>query len=487
MPIEKTWVLKQQGDSGTVNQLAQSLGIAPVLANLLVQRGIETEQEAQKFFNPQLADLHDPFLMKDMDKAIKRISAAVRNNEPIMVYGDYDVDGTTAVALVYIFLRKLGHSNLMFYIPDRYTEGYGVSYRGIEYAERKGVKLVITLDCGIKAVDKVAYAKEKGIDFIICDHHLPGDEIPDAVAVLDSKQNDCNYPFKELSGCGVGFKLVQAYCQRHDMPFSTIEGLLDLVTVSIASDIVPLIGENRVLAYYGLQRLNSKPNKGLASIIKICGLENHTITIDDIVFKIGPRINAAGRMRVDEERKKLAEEQVEIDKTDMLAVHSFNARQNEVDRLDRKVHDLSLMREIAIQNIPQIMLIRDGDGVLIEKIQSSINSAIPLWESQMVIAIQLLRQKGALAIQRGVANTTNNLIAKNSELLKSGSLEVAKELERGIVDVEVLKKNSENLIKTLEGIRNIRAEGYQNRLKATQELGQIQSRLNEQLLLQSSY
>ena len=242
MPIEKTWVLKQQGDSGTVSRLAQSLGIAPVLANLLVQRGIETEQEAQKFFNPQLADLHDPFLMKDMDKAIKRISSAVRAGEPIMVYGDYDVDGTTAVALVYIFLRKLGHTNLMFYIPDRYTEGYGVSYRGIDYAERKGVKLVITLDCGIKAVDKVAYAKQKGIDFIICDHHLPGDEIPEAVAVLDSKQSDCNYPFKELSGCGVGFKLVQAYCMRHEMPFSTIEGLLDLVAVSIASDIVPLIG-----------------------------------------------------------------------------------------------------------------------------------------------------------------------------------------------------------------------------------------------------
>ncbi|MBR2443240.1 MAG: single-stranded-DNA-specific exonuclease RecJ [Rikenellaceae bacterium] len=300
MPIEKTWVLKQQGDSGKVTELADSLGIAPVLANLLVQRGIGTKQEAQKFFNPQLADLHDPFLMKDMDKAIKRISLAVRNDEPIMVYGDYDVDGTTAVALVYIFLRKLGHSNLMFYIPDRYTEGYGVSYRGIDYAERKGVKLIITLDCGIKAVDKVQYAKEKGIDFIICDHHLPGDEIPAAVAVLDSKQSDCEYPFKELSGCGVGFKLVQAYCQRHEMPFATIEPLLDLVAVSIASDIVPLIGENRVLAFYGLQRLNSKPNKGLASIIKICGLENHTITIDDIVFKIGPRINAAGRMRVDD-------------------------------------------------------------------------------------------------------------------------------------------------------------------------------------------
>lgn len=299
MPIEKTWVLKQQGDPKKVTALSASLGIAPVLANLLVQRGIETEQDAKQFFNPRLSDLHDPFLMKDMDKAIKRISRAVRDSEPIMVYGDYDVDGTTAVALVYIFLRRLGHTNLMFYIPDRYTEGYGVSYRGIDYAERKGVKLIITLDCGIKAVDKVSYAKQKGIDLIICDHHLPGEAIPEAVAVLDSKQADCHYPFKELSGCGVGFKLVQAYCQRHEMPFSEIENLLDLVAVSIASDIVPLTGENRVLAYYGLQRLNSKPNKGLQSIIKICGLERHSITIDDIVFKIGPRINAAGRMRVD--------------------------------------------------------------------------------------------------------------------------------------------------------------------------------------------
>jgi len=301
MPIEKKWVIKEQGNPEKVASLAASLGISPVLANLLVQRGIETEQEASRFFNPQLSDLHDPFLMKDMDKAVRRISEAVRRGENIMVYGDYDVDGTTAVALVYIFLRKIGHTNLMFYIPDRYTEGYGISVRGIDYAARKGVSLIITLDCGIKAVEKVDYARKKGIDFIICDHHLPGDEVPHAVAVLDSKQTDCRYPFKELSGCGVGFKLVQGYCLRHDIPFSQIESLLDLCAVSIASDIVPLTGENRILAHYGLKRLNEKPNKGLHSIIKICGLDKHAITIDDIVFKIGPRINAAGRMRMDED------------------------------------------------------------------------------------------------------------------------------------------------------------------------------------------
>ncbi len=299
MPVEKHWVLRPQADPGTAAKLADELGIAPVLANLLIQRGVTTAREADGFFNPRLEALHDPFLMKDMDRAVERIEQAVARKEKIMVYGDYDVDGTTAVALVYSFLRRLGHDDLLFYIPDRYTEGYGVSVKGIDYAERQGVKLVITLDCGIKAVEKVAYANEKGIDFIICDHHLPGDRIPDAVAVLDSKRADCDYPFKELSGCGVGFKMVQGYCQRNGIPFSEIERLLDLVVVSIASDIVPLVGENRVLAHYGLRRLNEKPGKGLLSIIKICGLENHSITIDDIVFKIGPRINAAGRMAVD--------------------------------------------------------------------------------------------------------------------------------------------------------------------------------------------
>jgi len=300
MPIEKRWVVKPQGDPKAVAGLAAGLGISPVLANLLVQRGIDTVEEARRFFNPQLSGLHDPFLMKDMDRAVGRIERAVRDGEKIMVYGDYDVDGTTAVALVYKFLRKIGHKNLSFYIPDRYTEGYGISIKGIDHAARKGVTLVIALDCGIKATEKVVYAKSKGVDFIICDHHLPADEIPAAEAVLDPKRNDCDYPFDELSGCGVGFKLVQAYSQKNGIPFSEIEGLLDLLVVSIASDIVPLVGENRILAYYGLRRLNDRPSKGLQSIIKICGLDKHNITIDDIVFKIGPRINAAGRMRMDE-------------------------------------------------------------------------------------------------------------------------------------------------------------------------------------------
>ena len=300
MPIEKRWVVKPQGNPEAVAAMTAATGISPVLANLLVQRGIDTLEKAKKFFNPQLSDLHDPFLMKDMDKAVERVERAVRNREKIMVYGDYDVDGTTAVALVYKFLRQIGHKDLLFYIPDRYTEGYGISTKGIDHAARKGATLIIALDCGIKAIEKVDYAKRKGVDFIICDHHLPAEEIPRAVAVLDPKRTDCSYPFDELSGCGVGFKLVQAYCQKNGIPFQQIEPLLDLLAVSIASDIVPLVDENRILAHYGLLRLNASPSKGLLSIIKICGLDRHNITIDDIVFKIGPRINAAGRMRMDE-------------------------------------------------------------------------------------------------------------------------------------------------------------------------------------------
>ena len=300
MPIEKRWVVKPQGNPEAVAAMAAATGISPVLANLLVQRGIDTLEKAKKFFNPQLSDLHDPFLMKDMDKAVERVERAVRIREKIMVYGDYDGDGTTAVALFYKFLRQIGHKDLLFYIPDRYTEGYGISTKGIDHAARKGATLIIALDCGIKAIEKVDYAKRKGVDFIICDHHLPAEEIPRAVAVLDPKRADCSYPFDELSGCGVGFSLVQDYCQKNGIPFQQIEPLLDLLAVSIASDIAPLVDENRILAHYGLLRLNASPSKGLLSIIKICGLDRHNITIDDIVFKIGPRINAAGRMRMDE-------------------------------------------------------------------------------------------------------------------------------------------------------------------------------------------
>ncbi|MFI3258985.1 MAG: single-stranded-DNA-specific exonuclease RecJ [Rikenellaceae bacterium] len=299
MPIQKRWVVKPEVDSIKVEELSKSLRIAPVLAKLLIQRGIGTPEKAHNFFNPQLSSLHDPFLMKDMDRAVERIERAIEREESIMVYGDYDVDGTTAVALLYKFLRQIGHKNLSFYIPDRYLDGYGISIRGIDHAAAKGKSLIIALDCGIKAVEKVLYAKSKGIDFIICDHHLPAEEIPAAVAVLDPKRIDCHYPFDELSGCGVGFKLVQAYAQKHGIPFFEIEHLLDLLVVSIASDIVPLVDENRTLALHGLQRLNENPSKGLNSIIKICKLTHEQISIDDIVFKIGPRINAGGRMRMD--------------------------------------------------------------------------------------------------------------------------------------------------------------------------------------------
>ncbi len=295
--MDKKWVMKEQSPDEHVNSLATDLGIDPVLASLLVQRGIRTFEEARVFFNPDLGDLHDPFLMKDLERAALRILDAIRNKESILIYGDYDVDGTTSVALVYSFLKKY-YPDLLYYIPNRYTEGYGISYEGIDYAADNNVKLIVALDCGIKAVEKVAYANEKKIDFIICDHHMPDGTLPDAYAILDPKQSDCNYPFKDLSGCGVGFKLMQGICKiDNSFSFEELSGLLDLVAVSIASDIVPITGENRVLAYFGLERLNTDPCTGLKSIIKIAGLENKTIGIDDIIFRIGPPINAAGRMK----------------------------------------------------------------------------------------------------------------------------------------------------------------------------------------------
>ncbi len=300
MTVEKKWVLKSQGDYENSQLLSGELNLPEILSNLLVQRGIDSLEKADEFFNPKLENLHDPYLMKDMKKAVERIEKAVLNRESIMVYGDYDVDGTTAVALMYLFLtNNVGADKVRFYIPDRYEEGYGVSKRALDYAAENGVKLIVALDCGIKANEEIDYAKSLGVDFIICDHHLPGDELPNAVAVLDPKREDCNYPFKELSGCGVGFKLAQAYSLKNGIAFANIQRLLDLLVVSIASDIVPIVGENRILAYYGLQNINYNPSIGLKTIIKICGLSFGKISIDDIVFKIGPRINAAGRMEND--------------------------------------------------------------------------------------------------------------------------------------------------------------------------------------------
>ena len=295
MPVEKKWILRESTEPETVRQLSSELGVDPVLAELLVQRGVRTFHQARSFFRPSLDDLHDPFLMTDMEKAVERVHDAVISGEKILVYGDYDVDGTTAVSLVYSFLRRLTRA-VDFYIPERYDEGYGVSYKGIDWAQENGFGLIITLDCGIKANEKVEYARDKGIDMIICDHHLPENELPRAVAVLDPKREDCHYPFDDLSGCGVGFKLVQAYSKRYDIPFESLIPLLDLLVVSIASDLVSVTDENRVLAHFGLKQLNGNPREGLLAMIQLSGLEPTHITIDDIVFKIGPRINAAGRM-----------------------------------------------------------------------------------------------------------------------------------------------------------------------------------------------
>ncbi|MBK8873097.1 MAG: single-stranded-DNA-specific exonuclease RecJ [Bacteroidetes bacterium] len=292
--MEKKWVIKPRGEKEEIEALAKQLNIHPILVNLLVQRGHSTYEKAKEFFRPELKMLHDPYLMKDMEKAIARIDKAIAGKEKIMVFGDYDVDGTTAVALVYTFLKKR-YPLVDFYIPDRYKEGYGISNRGIEWADEQGISLIIALDCGIKSIDKIEYAKTFGIDFIICDHHRPGAELPDAVAVLDPKRNDCDYPFKELSGCGVGFKLIQAYVMAHKLEFTELEEYLDLVAISIAADIVPIVGENRILTYYGLKRLNSKPRPGIKAILDISG-NSRELTVNDVVFTIAPRINAAGRI-----------------------------------------------------------------------------------------------------------------------------------------------------------------------------------------------
>lgn len=334
MLVEKKWILKEGFDESTVRQLSSELGVDPVLSQLLVQRGVHTFEQARSFFRPNLNDLHDPFLMTDMDKAVERVRKAIELKEKILVYGDYDVDGTTAVSLVYSFLRRLT-SQIDFYIPERYDEGYGVSYKGIDWAAENNFKLIITLDCGIKANEKVEYARGKGIDMIICDHHLPENELPKAVAVLDPKREDCNYPFDDLSGCGVGFKLVQAYSQRYDIPFETLIPLLDLLVVSIASDLVSVTDENRVLAHFGLKQLNGNPREGLLAMIHLSGLEPTHLSIDDIVFKIGPRINAAGRM----ESGRMAVELLTADdeETAIRIGTEINEHNNERKNIDRRI------------------------------------------------------------------------------------------------------------------------------------------------------
>ncbi len=324
--------------------LSEALGISPILCQLLVQRGITTFSEAKSFFRPQLTELYDPFLMNDMDKAVNRLNQAIGRKEKILVYGDYDVDGITAVALVYKFLRKFfcSKSQVDFYIPDRYTEGYGVSYQGIDYAAKNKFNLVIALDCGIKAVEKVEYANSLGVDFIICDHHTPDDTLPNAVAVLDPKRVDSSYPDSNLSGCGVGFKLMQAFAQNNNIEFESLIPLLDLLAVSIASDIVPINGENRILAYYGLKQLNMSPCVGMKSIIDICGLTDKEISVSDIVFKIGPRLNASGRLQSAKEAVKL-----------LIIPEESTADRITLEKMAEKIDQYNLDRKKLDKNITE--------------------------------------------------------------------------------------------------------------------------------------
>ncbi len=328
------WNYKQPTPSAvqTARDLSEKIGISPILTGLLVDRGITTESAAKRFFRPQLADLINPFLMKDMDVAVDRLNDAIGRKERIMVYGDYDVDGCTAVALVYKFLQQF-YSNIEYYIPDRYEEGYGVSKKGVDYAAENNVKLIIILDCGIKAIDEIAYAKERGIDFIICDHHVPDETMPDAVAILNPKRPDDTYPFKNLCGCGVGFKLMQAFAKNNNIPFSRLIPLLDFCAVSIAADIVPVTDENRILAFHGLKQLNQNPNIGLKAIIDVCGLQGRDISMSDIIFKIGPRINASGRM---ENGKMSVELLVEKDYVTALQearrIDEYNEQRKDIDK-----------------------------------------------------------------------------------------------------------------------------------------------------------
>ena len=336
--------------------LAEEARVTPTIAQMLVARGIRTAEQARKYFHPQLLELHDPYLMKDMDKAVERLNEAMGQRERIMIYGDYDVDGCTAVALVYRCITQF-YSNVECYIPDRSEEGYGVSMKGVDYAESQGVKLVIVLDCGIKAIDEIQYAKDKGIDFIICDHHVPDEVLPPAVAILNAKRVDNTYPYLDLSGCGVGFKFMQAFAISNGIPFSRLIPLLDLCAISIASDIVPIMGENRILAYHGLKQLNNNASTGVKAVLEVCGLTDKDLTMSDIIFKIGPRINASGRIQNGKESVDLLVER-DYEKALKMAqtINQYNEERKELDKR---------MTEEASQLVAHLPQMEDKSAIVI--------------------------------------------------------------------------------------------------------------------------
>ena len=389
MHFKWTYTPTSESEEDAAQTLAHKLNIAPVLARLLLRRGITTESAAKRFFRPQLTDLINPFLMKDMDLAVDRLNDAIGRKERILVYGDYDVDGCTAVALVYKFLQQF-YSNIDYYIPDRYDEGYGISEKSINHAHETGVSLRILFDCGIKAIKEIAYAKSLGIDFIICDHHVPDETLPDAVAILNPKRNDDSYPFKHLCGCGVGFKFMQGFARSNGIPFSQLQPTLDLCAISVAADLVPIEGENRILAYHGLRQMNQAPSTGLKAIIEICGMTGRQVTMSDITFKIGPRINASGRMENGRESVDLLVEK-DYDRALKIAdnINDYNEQRKDIDkqmtdeanqivaRLESQQHSTSIVlydenwkkgvigivasRLTEIYFRPTIVITRDGD------------------------------------------------------------------------------------------------------------------------------
>ena len=389
MHFKWTYTPTSESEEDAAQTLAHKLNIAPVLARLLLRRGITTESAAKRFFRPQLTDLINPFLMKDMDLAVDRLNDAIGRKERILVYGDYDVDGCTAVALVYKFLQQF-YSNIDYYIPDRYDEGYGISEKSINHAHETGVSLIIILDCGIKAIKEIAYAKSLGIDFIIRDHHVPDETLPDAVAILNPKRNDDSYPFKHLCGCGVGFKFMQGFARSNGIPFSQLQPTLDLCAISVAADLVPIEGENRILAYHGLRQMNQAPSTGLKAIIEICGMTGRQVTMSDITFKIGPRINASGRMENGRESVDLLVEK-DYDRALKIAdnINDYNEQRKDIDkqmtdeanqivaRLESQQHSTSIVlydenwkkgvigivasRLTEIYFRPTIVITRDGD------------------------------------------------------------------------------------------------------------------------------
>ena len=406
--VETRWIIAQDVEQQKVKELSKAIGVDDKLATLLVQRGITTYNEAKDFFRPSLNQLHDPFLMKDMDKAVDRLVKAMKDGEKILIYGDYDVDGTTAVALIYTYLKNLiNKKKIEFYIPDRYEEGYGISYKGIDYAADNGFGLVIVLDCGIKAVEKINYANERGVDFIICDHHRPGDEIPQAVAVLDSKRNDCGYPYKELSGCGVGFKLITGLSMRLGRPIEEVYELLDYVAVSIAADIVPITGENRILAFFGLKLLNKKPRPGIEAVLGHANIHRkeeysssemekqnvleRELTISDLVFLIGPRINAAGRVEKASDSVRL-----------LIATN-----QNHAEKLAASINDLNVKR-------------REFDNAITEEALSMIDADEKMRNAKSTVIFNENWHKGVIGIV--ASRLTDSYYRPTIVLTRSGNL-----------------------------------------------------------------